>query len=278
MKRFFPNARKAALTALCLGLAVISVPAGASLSITPTIVTIEGRDRYADVHLVNPTGETATYEIKWRFFRMEETTGTYISQDTSVTDWDLTKHIVFTPRRVTIEPQTAQKVRLGLRLAGEPPAPGDYRAHLEFMRIPDPISAPTSKDEEESKKEAKAQVGVKVNVGFSIPIIYRVGENDAIAKISNVNVNTTNNKLQASVTIDKSNNKYGFAGSLTINYKGETIGQVKNANIFPEINSRTFSVPLSTTNLSGGQLEVIYTDANDKKKLTYDKKIVPIGN
>lgn len=275
MKPFFPHARKAVLTGLCLAFALMAPPASASLSITPTLVTIEGRDRYADVHLVNPTDRTATYEIKWRFFEMQEGSGNYKARETSVTQWDLAKHLVFTPRRVTIEPQSAQKVRLGLRLAGEPPAPGEYRAHLEFMKIPDPT--PILQADAERKEKAEAAVGVKVNVGFSIPVIYRVGESNASAKIGQVSIKPENNKIEATVEITKPAGPYGIAGDLTLLHKGEVVGQVKNANIFPEIQTRVFNVPLTTNSISGGNLEIVYSDFNPKKKLVYDRKIMAVG-
>lgn len=275
MKRFFPYARKAALTGVCLVLALAAPPVAASLSITPTLVTIEGRDRYADVHLVNPTDQTSTYEIRWRFFKMEERTGNYVAKETSVTDWDLAKHLVFTPRRVTIEPRSAQKVRLGLRLAGEPPAPGDYRAHLEFMKIPDP--EPINQMNGQKQEKAEAAVGVKVNVGFSIPIIYRVGESKVSAKIGQVTIKPENNKIEAQVEIIRSDSPYGIAGDLTLLHNGEVVGQVKNANIFPEIQTRVFNVPLMTNSITGGNLEVIYGDFDPKKNLNYDRKIITIG-
>lgn len=274
MKPFFPKARKTMLTGACLALALFAAPASANLSITPTLVTIEGRERYADVHLVNPTAEVATYEIKWRFFRMQEGTGNYQAQDHSVTDWDLTKHIVFTPRRVTIEPQSAQKVRLGLRLAGEPPAPGDYRAHLEFMRIPDPIASTTNGT---PQKEARTAVGVKVNVGFSIPIIYQVGESNASAKITNVVFAERKDKLAIDVDVERSAGPYGVSGDLVLMQNGETIGQIKNANIFPEITKRTFQVPLNKGEIGSGSIEVIYRDQDLKKNVTFDRKSVPVS-
>jgi fimbrial chaperone protein len=275
MKRYFSNSRKSAFFGIMLGLSAVAFPAMANLSITPTIVVIDGRERFGEVHLVNPTTETNAYEINWRFMRMEEKTGIYINQDKSVTEWDLTKHIVYTPRRVSIDPNTAQKVRLALRLGGEPPPPGDYRAHMEFMKVPDPVTSPVAKGEK--KPTAKASVGVKVNVGFSIPVIYRVGESNATAKIGDVTTSLKNGKIVANIPVVKSKSPYGIEGNLVVSYQGKIVGQVKNANIFSEIETRVFEVPLSADKLSGGSLEVSYKDFDTKKDKVYDQKAVPIS-
>jgi len=275
MKRFFLKSRKALFAGVFIGLTALAVPASASLSITPTIVVIEGRERFAEVHLVNPTNVVNSYEINWRFMRMEEGTGIYVNQDKSVTDWDLTKHIVYTPRRITIDPNTAQKVRLALRLGGEPPAPGDYRAHMEFMKSAD---KPAPIDETAPKKPtAKANVGVKVNVGFSIPVIYRVGESDATAKIGNVTTTLKGGKIYAIVPIAKSKSNYGIEGNIAVSYQDKVVGQVKNANIFSEIQGRTFEIPLSVEKLAGGNLQIVYKDFDTKKNKVYDQISVPIS-
>ena len=120
MKPFYNSICRFALVSLAaLPMLTISSPSRANVTITPTLVVIEGRDRYADLNLLNITGVPHTYAIGWRFMKMICEDGVYENAEKSLTDFDLTKNIVFTPKRVTIEGGGMQKIRLGLRLKGE---------------------------------------------------------------------------------------------------------------------------------------------------------------
>ncbi len=275
MKRFLKYSILA-----CAGLIsafITFVPsADASLTITPTLVVIQGRDRFGDVSLVNPDKEAMTYDIGWSYTKMEEETGLYKNQDVSTTEFDLPKHLVISPRRVTLPPNSVQRIRLGLRLNGEPPAPGDYRGHLVMQGV---TKAPVP--EVETKKDAtqpsKTTVGVSINVGFSIPVVYRVGESTDKIDIGTVTTSVKNGRIQLAIPVTKTKSTFGAMGALMVYYNDEMIGQVKNANIFPEISSRTFNVGLSKDKLSGGSLKIIYESFDKKKKEILAEKTVPVG-
>ncbi len=251
----------------------------ASLSIVPTLVVIEGRDRFADVNLINTSDETKTYEVRWRFFEMENGTGRYVEKEKSLTDFSVADHVVFTPRRVRLEPNRLQKIRLGLRLKGEPPAPGDYRAHLEFKEVSLP-AAP-----QPAETPGKTVVGININFGFSIPVIYRVGEGSAKAEIGNVTAayNDKTKHLEAIVPVTRSkDNPYGILGHLFVYKGGKLIGEQKNANIFPEASHRTFNVMLNVDKLDSGDVSVVYmegeTQNETKPQVKIAEKTVRISN
>lgn len=245
----------------------------AAITITPTLVVIEGRVRYADVNLVNTGDNVGSYDVGWKFYKMEDGTGSYIHTDKATTDFDLTQNIVFTPKRVTIGPKQPQKIRLGLRLKGEPPAPGDYRAHLLLKE------APKGTSRQESPTGRGAKIGVNVNVGFSIPVVYRVGESDATVQIGDVRtqINKKSGRIEAVVPTIKSQSSYGILGRLEIYYNNDLVGQVKNANIFTEARKRTYTVPLRLEKLSGGTLRIVYKDFHKEKDVILAEKTVPIG-
>lgn len=259
-----------------LFMAVLAGPvqdAAASVTIAPTLVVIEGRSRFAEVNLINTSDKPESYELNWRFFKMQEGSGRYEEAAQSVTPFDLTQNIVFTPRRVTVEPKSAQKVRLGLRLKGEPPAPGDYRAHLEFAQKMDSSSS--------SRNQEKKRLGaaVKIGVGVSIPVIYRVGDSDAKASIGDISmeINPKTNGIEILVPISRSQSNFSILGRLYVYYNDKVIGEVRNANIFPEISSRTFRIGVTEKNMSGGKLRVVLKDYDLKKDLTLAEKSIPIG-
>lgn len=260
-----------ALALISAGLA--AYPALATVTVTPMLALIEGRNRYADINLINTSGEAESYAVSWRFYKMKED-GIYDNSETSLTEFDLSKHLVVTPRRVTIEAGGMQKIRIGLRLKGEPPAPGDYRAHLMLMQDKGKAAGLIP-----SEEKGKISVGVHMNVGLSVPIIYRVGESDVTAAIGDVKteINPKTNKIEVVVPITRTGGRYSILGSLQITYNGEVIGSIQNANIFDEIDQRIFKVALKEANLSGGALEIVYKDFDKNKNIIFAQKTVPVG-
>jgi P pilus assembly chaperone PapD len=273
MKNYIFRFKKKILSGFfMLGLVLLPTAASATITIAPTIVVIEGK-RYGDVSLINTGNNYASYQVSWTFYKMEEGTGYYEKTDKSLTDFDLTQHLALTPKRVTLGPKGVQKVRMGLRLKGEPPPPGDYRAHLNIQEVPQEKSA-----QENIPGKKGSNVGVSITVGFTIPVIYRVGQSDATAEIGNITTRINkSSKIEAVVPITKSESKYGILGDLSIYYGDKVVGQIKNANIFSEVKARTFTVPLNVKELAGGSLRVVYSDYNIKKNKIYAEKSVPIG-
>lgn len=252
-------------------------PASAKLMITPYHIVIEGRDRFAEVNLINAGDETLTYEMGWRFLRQNEDRTGYHSVDQSITDFDLTEHIAFSPRRVTLAPRERQKVRMALRLPEGPPAPGDYRAHMSFRQL---LDSP----EEQNAMEGRASVAVRVAVGFSIPVIYRVGESNATAQIGEINLTTDEDgKPLARVPVTRGEGPYGITGYLRLYHQPasggeeELVGELANAFLFPELISRTYNVPLKVENLRGGTLRVVYEDRVKDERNIIAERSFPIG-
>lgn len=286
MRPLYNSLSRLALASLvALPMLAVSAPSRANVTITPTLVVIEGRERYADVNLINITGEPHTYGIGWRFMKMVGSGGAYMNLDKSLTDFDLTKNIVYTPKRVTIEAGGMQKIRLGLRLKGEPPAPGDYRAHLELVDVgtPDilPMQGPAPEDlpRQPTGGEKQITAGVKVNVGFSIPVVYRVGESTAKPVIGTVTMAIDKaGRPEVVIPVTKVGGEtFGVMGQIFIFYEGNRVGEVRNANIFPEIKERTYRIPLNVKKLSGGSLRIVYTDHDSSDKNIFAEKTIPVG-
>lgn len=253
--------------------ALVSVPAQANIAVTPTLVLIEGRQRYADLNIVNVTNERQTYEISWKYLRMEEGTGEYRASDVSTTPFDVPSNISFTPRRVTVPPKGAQRVRFSLRLKGDQPPAGDYRAHIL-------LNNKAIRGEQEVLADRESQASVSMNLGFSIPVVYRVGDsNGGSGTIGNISteINPKTNRIEAVIPITRKEGPYGVMGTLLINYDGKTVGYVGNANIFPEVKERVFRVPLSVQQLSGGSLDVVFKHYDKTNTSVFDRKSVSIG-
>jgi len=260
------------LMAVCSAVSLVKIsPAYADMTITPTRVVFEDRDRFSEVTLINTSDKKKSYEVGWRFFKMVEDRMAYEEVEGSLTEFDVSKYIVFTPRRVTLAPGGKQKIRLALRRPAEVPA-GEYRAHLEFRGLPD-VEPP------KEMEPGKASAMVKINVGYSIPVVFRAGEPDDGAVIENVSFkrNEQNGRLHALVKIVRTG-AYGALGHLYIyNDKDEVIGEIGNAHIFPEVGTRIFDVPLIDENLSGSNIRVAlkhYDQISGSR--VYDEKTIPI--
>lgn len=235
---------------------VNSSAAYADLLITPTRVVFNEGDRFAVVTLVNPGDKTQTYEMGWRFFRMQEEGDAYKPTDKSVTDFDVTKHVMFTPRRVTLAAGAKQKVRLRLSRPEGIPS-GDYRGHFEFASVGGNVS-----DGKVLAKGAKS-ASVAINVGYTIPVILRIGKPDVKISIDRIQFdrNKINGRLEVSVPLLRSGGAFGGMGHLFLTHvtpdgKEEVVGEIGNANIYPEVLRRVYKVPL-TKDIAGGKLRVV---------------------
>lgn len=250
-------------------------PALATVTVTPMIAVIEGRERYADINLVNPGETTESYAMSWKHMKMLPGDGKYEELEASATPFDLTQHIVMTPRRVTIEPGGMQKIRLGMRLKGEPPAPGDYRAHLEMMQDNKPAETKSDK----AYEKGQVSMGVQILVGVSIPVIYRVGVSDASATMGNIStqINPATKQIEALVPVTRSGGPFGLYGHMIVRYGGKVVGEMKNANIFPEIDQRTFVIPLNVETLSGGSLDIVYKHYDPRNETVFAQKTSSVG-
>lgn len=258
-------------------------PAHATITITPMFVVIEGRQRYADFNLINTSDEEQTYDIGWRYFKMADGTGEYLITDKPPTDFNIADNIVFTPRKVTLAPRETQKVRLALRLKGEPPAPGDYRAHLEFSQVKQEEPTPPPPEQNSSDPEKNAvKVSVGVNVAYSVPVIYRVGDADANAIMGDIttSVNPNSGAIEVNVPITRQG-ATSLMANLTVYHtppggKKTMVGEIQNANIFSEATQRTFVTQLILKALPSGSLEVVYKEADPKKNVVFAQRTLTI--
>ncbi|MCP3703599.1 MAG: hypothetical protein GY954_11815, partial [Alteromonas sp.] len=120
---------------------------------------------------------------------------------------------------------------------------------------------------------------VKVNVGFSIPVVFRAGKVDVQASIDSVSLerNPNSGRLEALVKVSRSGGPYGVLGYLYIyNAKGDVLGEISNANIFPEVDSRTYRVPLTNEDLSGGSIMVSIKHVERGHKFIYAERSFPL--
>jgi P pilus assembly chaperone PapD len=153
------------------------------LLIAPTRVVLEGRQRTAEVTLVNVGAAAATFRISLVNLRMDENGGTREIEISGAEPGELFANdlIRYSPRQVTLEPHVAQTVRLQVRKPADL-APGEYRSHLLFRGVPaaEPAAGKGA--------EPSTEVNIRLTAvyGISIPVIVRQGETAATAALSDL--------------------------------------------------------------------------------------------
>lgn len=161
---------------------LLALPAQAELMLNPTRVVLAKNQRAAQVELINDGSEPASYRISVVNRRMSET-GEFVTIDTPGPGEQFAgQMLTWSPRQVTLQPGTAQVVRLMIRRP-EGLAEGEYRSHLHFEKLPDPKDM-TSSIETTGKPAENIGVVLKTLIGASIPVIVRQGESEAAVTLA----------------------------------------------------------------------------------------------
>lgn len=228
---------RTAIAALAAIGAAAPARAGGDLLVAPTRLELDGF-RGTEVVLNNIGSETATYRISLELRRMtrdgrlEEVAQPTAAEQTAL---DL---ISYAPRRVTLEPNQPQSIRVGAR----PPAglpEGEYRVHMLFRAIPE-AKAPTT--------PAGPVEGVSVQLtpiyGVTIPVIVRNGKLSAQAGIANAHLVEEGGRQAVSFDLTKTGNRslYGEVRVLKPG-AGDPIVSARGIAIYHELGSRTVTLP-----------------------------------
>jgi P pilus assembly chaperone PapD len=258
---FFRSAGLALLTALLL----LPQPALADLMLFPTRVVFEKNQRTTQVDLLNNGTEAATYRISLINRRMSES-GELQPADTPLAGELFASELVqFSPRQVTLQPGTSQTVRVMVRKPAEL-APGEYRSHLQFQRMPDSKGASSV----ESKPSDSKEIGIFLNalVGVSIPVIVRHEATSASVSLSNLELQRPAGAPPVlALQFDRSGNRSVY-GDLAISFtpRGgaeQEVGRANGVAVYSPNALRRARLPLAPpkgVTLAQGTLRVAYRD------------------
>lgn len=179
---FFPVLANPArrLLAPCL-LALLSQAAHAELMLHPTRLVFDKNDRAAQVELINNSKEPATYRITLVNRRMTVDGQFEPVAEAAPGELFAEPMLRYSPRQITLQPGTAQTVRVMLRKPATL-ADGEYRSHLHFEMLEPPKGSASI----ESQGAAGSDIGIQLSalVGASIPVIVRHGATGATVTLS----------------------------------------------------------------------------------------------
>lgn len=248
-------------------LLALAAPAHAGLMLYPTRVVFEKNQRAAQIELINDGDKPATYRISLVNRRMTED-GRFEAADSAAPGEHFADDMLrFSPRQVTLEPGTAQTVRVMLRKPAEL-AEGEYRSHLQFEKLPD-VEGSASIENQRQAGDGKG-IGVVLNVlvGASVPVIVRHGATSASVSLSHLAVKKDEAKhdlLTLQFERDGSSSVYGDL-SVTFTPRGgkpQALAQVGGIAVYTPNRVRQAALPLELPKgleLAHGTLEVSYRD------------------
>ncbi len=221
-------------------------PAIGGLLVAPTRLVFEGRQRTAQLTLINTGAEAATYRISFTRLRMTET-GTFREVQTPDSTERFADSLVrFSPRRVELPPGVPQTVRLQLRLPADLPV-GEYRSHLLFRAVP--VNPPA--DTVRAAPAADLQLTLRAVYGVSVPIIVRHGALVAGVSLSELRVERTSGaepSAQLLMTLNRSGDRsvYGDLTAVLVR-DGQpdlVVGVAKGLAVYLPNTRRTCVLPL----------------------------------
>jgi uncharacterized membrane protein len=241
------------------------------LSVSPTRIVLEGRQRSDDILLMNHSSDTVTYRISFKNMRMNED-GTYKDIKSAESGEAFADNLIrFSPRQVILEPKSSQTVRLLLRKPADLP-PGEYRSHMLFQAVP-PAEAGTDIENLETG-EGDFQIRIRTVFAITIPVIVIHGDLASTVEFSDVGLHqpdTAGEPPTLSLQLTRSGNRSVY-GDIMVTFVPEEsgndriVGLIRGIAVFYPYPSRTVNLPLTIpedVTLKNGDLLVTYRATPD---------------
>jgi P pilus assembly chaperone PapD len=227
---------------VCTTFAAPAVAQG-DLLVAPTRVVISGGGT-TEVILSNIGSKPSTYRIGLELRRMtpDGDLDDVEEAQANVTEQAAMGMIRYAPRRITLAPGAPQSVRISARPGPELPD-GEYRVHMSFRAIPDPVSV-------EQAAAADTGQGFQIRLqpvyGVTIPVIVRKGQLEAAATIANPQVvrNGSGAVLKLDLTRKGARSVYG---ELVVSARGakDPLFVMRGIAVYPELERRSLELQLS---------------------------------
>ena len=241
-----------------------------NLMITPIRVVFEGNKQKEELNLANIGTDTAIYSLSFVQKNMKEN-GSFVNiEKIDSSQMSAEPYLRIFPRMVTLAPGESQAVSLQFRRKPDMAA-GEYRSHLFFRS--EKNFTPLGMENAGSDPKILS-VQITPIFGISIAIIIRTGTVNVSATLSDLKLDTQENKIQnLKLTINRTGNISLF-GDIKIQYfpgngKSYQIGASGGVAVYSNINKRFVTVKLNNTSgkpLKDGKLKVQYLSNDENKK------------
>jgi P pilus assembly chaperone PapD len=241
------------------------------LLVAPTRLEFDSRKRTAEVILSNIGSKTSTYRISLVVRRMTAEGKLEEVELPSETDQRTLDMISFAPRRVVLEPNQPQSIRVAVRRPVEL-ARGEYRVHMLFRGIPDATPAVAAVD---TPTEGFAIQLIPI-YGVTIPVIVREGDLKATTTMSAPRLAKEDGRDVFQLDLARQGDRSTY-GEIRVIKQGvdEPIVRAKGISVYTEIGSRLVSLPLDPTQVAAirGPVTVQYFElVGDDARLVSELK------
>ena len=243
----------------------LALPARADLMLHPTRIVFDKNARATQIELINNGSKPASYRISLVNRRMTED-GQFAPAETAQDGERFADEMLrYSPRQVTLQPGTAQTVRVMLRKPADL-AEGEYRSHLQFDKLPDALGNASI----ESQRTGGTQIGVTLNalVGASVPVIVRHGNASAGVKLAGLALRRDEAKRPALALQFEREGNSSVYGDISVTFtpkngRSHSLAQVGGLAVYTPNRVRKAVLPLEVpagVTLAAGTLEVSYRE------------------
>jgi hypothetical protein len=266
--------------------------AAGGLMVTPNRLDFKDNVDSQEVKLINKSEEPVTYRVSLQHLRMDEK-GNY--KEILVTETDAPEKFAddllrYSPRRVTLQPNEVQTIRVMVKKPADLPA-GEYRSHFLFREEPAPDLKPDGNVEAPTKKkDGKISVTLKPLFGISIPALVSNGDVKGESAIENMVIKTDEKEHRKLLSLDITRAGNGSVyGNILVTFKSNKtskeydIGVLNSVAVFYPYAKRNVLINLNIPKdikLSDGVLNAQYiakpsdSDWFDTKKVLSQNSLI----
>ncbi|MGB7404627.1 MAG: molecular chaperone [Pacificimonas sp.] len=241
------------------------------LLVAPTRILFEPRERTEEVVLKNTGDKAATYRISLVARRMTPEGGLVEVETLNEAEALAESMIRFAPRRVRLEPDQPQSIRIAARRPADL-VDGEHRIHMLFRAVPDVASvadAPTGSE------------GMSITLtpiyGVSIPIVVQHGKLVADVDVNGGAHDVVQDRQGVMVSLSRSGNR-SIVGDLEVNVPGveDPVLSRPNVVIYHEVAERRVFIPTAGTDMNayrGPATLRFYEKTSDGRRLVDEREI-----
>ena len=258
------------------------------VSVTPLRVLFDGRTRSTTVYLSNRTSTANTYRISLVNRTMLQSGNIVPAELETEGEFFADDLISFSPRRVTIAPQSAQTIRLLVRRPrGEVPDNVEFRTHMSIRSIP---PTPRLEDIETKNKlidEERLVVKPQATVETVIPIIIRFGDTQAQIALTKprLSLDDPSRDFPLLIVDMERNGDRSVYGDFEVHHiapdgQEERIYMSRGVAVYSPLPVRTKKLQLKGVDpdrLTSGSLRVRYTETKDMHGDQVAELLIPLG-
>ncbi|RFM33717.1 molecular chaperone [Chitinophaga silvisoli] len=241
----------------------VQLKAQGDLLITPRRIVFEGGSRLQEINLANSGSDTARYVISLVEVRMN-VNGTFEFINAPDSGQLFASNFLrFFPHSVILPPKEAQVVKVQLQHTADLDT-GEYRSHIYFRAVPkqQPLG-------DEKQLDSPQTISIKLTpvFGITIPVIIRVGKNNASASMSDISLTMEDTIPKLNLTFHREGNMSVY-GDLSVDHispsgKVTPIGSLKGVAVYTPNRARQLHVALarvSGVNYHSGKLRLSYLE------------------